>query len=155
MLQLTPADIMDLRASVRWHLNTVVAKDVPVPFICYARTDRSAMNAPGYSDEAFALYAEGHLWAVSTRIEILTACLRCEYAEPGFMRRVMDPREDCALASLSPDVANAERSRRAFEAKAIREQLDEREREKQRQREASAKRRDPNFDPKQFQLKLD
>lgn len=116
---LTPADIMDLRGSVRWQLaSTLVSFEAP--FICYAREDRMAQNAPGWHPEAFVLHTEGHMRAISHRIEVLAACLRCEWAEPGFMRRILNPAEDCHLASLTPDEAAAERSRRAFEEKAIR-----------------------------------
>lgn len=117
---LTPADIMDLRGSVRWRLVDTSLDGPSTPFICYAREDRMAQNAPGYHPDAFVLHTEGHIRAISSRIEVLAACLRCEWAEPGFVRRIMDPRTDCATAALSPDLAAAERSRRAFEEKAMR-----------------------------------
>lgn len=117
--KLTPADIMNLRESVRWRLTDTI--DGPsVPFICYASEDRMAQNAPGYDPDAFVLHTEGHMRAISPRIEVLAACLRCEFAEPGFVSRILNPREDCHVASLAPDEAAAARSRRLFEEKAIR-----------------------------------
>ena len=118
--QLTPADVMDLRASIRWSLSDRSLGPPDIPFICFAREDRMAQNAPGYAPDAFVIHTEGHIRALSPRIEVLAACLRCEWAEPGFMRRIMNSNEDCHLASLNPDEAAAERSRRAFEEKAMR-----------------------------------
>lgn len=135
---LTPADVMELRASVRWRLSDqslggpteAGSLTSSIPFICYARDDRMAMNAPGYHPDAFVLHTEGHLRAISKRIEVLGACLRCEFAEPGFTNRIMDARVDCEEATLTPDEAAGLRSRRLFEEKAVREYAAEEARRK-------------------------
>src|SRR4029077_16794542 len=95
---LTPIDVLDLRASVRWHLSNANARLVPRPFIVYCREQPMTMYAPGYDADAFALYVNGHLYAISKRPEVLAACLRAEYAEPGFVARIIDSREDCETA---------------------------------------------------------
>ena len=149
--KLSPIDILDLRASVRWHLTSSNGLLTPKPFIVYCSEEPMTMNSPGYAADAFAIYAEGRLWAISHRPEVLAACLRAEYAEPGFMRRVMNPAEDCETAILDPDARLAEQKRRSFEAKAMREWQEE---------QARAARGAPKppavkVDPTAFQLDLD
>lgn len=119
---LTAADIVDLRGSVRWRLGDA-SLGVPnhVAFICHARDDPMSQNAPGWGPDTYVLHAYGHRQAVSERIEVLAACLRCEASEPGFIRRIMNLSEDPELMTLTPDLLAAERSRRAFAAKAARE----------------------------------
>lgn len=117
---LTSADIMDLRASVRWRLTDPI-NTAGCPFIAYAREDLMARNAPGYDPEAFVLHTQGHLRAISHRLEVLAECLRQEWARPGFVADVLNPREDCEMALLDPASAAVARSRMAFEAKAARE----------------------------------
>ena len=144
---LTSADIVDLRGSVRWRLtNATLGVPEHVAFICYAREDPMSQNAPGYSPGAFALHAYGHRQAVSDRLEVLAACLRCEASEPGFIRRIMNLSEDPNLMVLSPDLLAAQRSRRAFEAKRLREYAAEQSREEAKaaeQARAKAKALDP------------
>jgi hypothetical protein len=58
---------------------------------------------------------------------VLAECLRQERAEPGFIRRILDPREDAFLAALDPASAAATRSAReadASRARVYREELD-------------------------------
>ena len=121
MYELTPADVMDLRASVRWPLADPSVDGPQTPYITYAREGRMALNAPGFSEEAFALYVRGHIRAISTRPEVLGACLRCEYAEPGFIDRILNPAVDCETVTLNPDERALLESRRRFEAKRDRE----------------------------------
>lgn len=148
--RLTPADIMDLRASIRWHLTDPLTS-FEAPFICYAREDRMAQNAPGYHPDAFVIHTEGHIRAISPRIEVLAACLKCEWAEPGFMKRILNPAVDCHEASLTPDESAALRSRRLFEEKAMRTFAAE----EARQRKHSVKPHRPTTDIPQAQAWLD
>lgn len=151
--QLTPIDILDLRASVRWHLTSANGLLNPRPFIVYCSEEPMTMNSPGYAPDSFAMYVNGHLYAISPRPEVLAACLAAEYAEPGFMSRVMNPREDCETAVLDPAARLAEQKRRAFEAKAAREYAEERAREAQRAARGSTPK--PQADPGAFQLDID
>lgn len=135
---LTPADIMDLRASVRWRLTDPIS-NAGVPFICYCREDNLARNAPGYDPEAFAIHTQGHLRAISHRLEVLGECLRQEWARPGFMIDIMDSRLDCTQALLDPASQEALRSRQAWEAKAAREYAAEEARRVSASRRATPK----------------
>ena len=96
--------MQDLRDSVRWRLHDHWAVDGLPPFITYLP-----------ADDAWALHAYGHTQAASRRLDVLAACLRCERAEPGFIRRILDTREDARLMSLTPDLAAAERQRAGIE----------------------------------------
>jgi hypothetical protein len=148
---LTPADIMELRASVRWRLSDqgaggpTRAGDLisSIPFICYAREDRMAQNAPGYDPEAFVLHTQGHMRAISKRIEMLGECLRQEFAQPGFMVRVMDERENCEVALLDPASAAVLASRRRFEEAATRAYAEE----EKRRLSTQARKTTPKPDP--------
>lgn len=97
---LTPADVADLRASVRWRLHDHLEPGIALAWINYAP-----------ADDMFILHAYGHTQALSVRLEVLAACLRCERAEPGFIERILNPAEDVRMASLTPDLARAERMR--------------------------------------------
>lgn len=152
---LSPVDVMELRATVRWHLTTANSLLVPKPFIIYCREEPMTMNAPGYDPEAFAIYVNSHLYAITPRPEVAAACLRAEYAEPGFMSRIMNPAEDCERAVLDPDARLAEQRRRAFEAKAAREYAEERAREMTRAGDRARQTPRPQADPGAFQLDLD
>lgn len=103
---LSAADVADLRASMRQR--PVDSEDPSgvhrIPYITYLP-----------ADDAWLLHAYGHLQAVSPRIDVLAACLRCERAERGFIARILDTSEDVRLASLQPDLAAAERRRQAEE----------------------------------------
>ena len=143
--ELKPSDVMDLRASVRWRLTSPKGPS-HLPYIASCRADIMTMNAPGYHPDAFALFIEGHLCAISPRIEVLGACLHAEWAEPGFVRRIMDPREDCEVA-LNPDMVAAERTKQAFAAKAAREQAEALERSRRRKPTST-------MDPTTFKLEL-
>lgn len=134
--KLTSADVMELRASVRWRLadggqggREGDGITTTMPFICYAREDRLAANAPGYDPESFVLHTQGHLRAICPRIEVLAACLRAEWAEPGFVERILRADTPCDEALLSPDEQARLRSRRLFEEKAAREFAAEQQRQ--------------------------
>lgn len=143
MYQLTSADIMDLRASVRWQLTSPYDGPAAAPFIIYARESPTSANAPAYHPDTFALHTEGHLRALSDRLEVLGACLRAEWGEPGFVRRILNPAVDCHTASLNPEERASLESRRRFEAKRDRELADEQARS-DRRKTASAPQPNPH-----------
>ena len=127
---LTAADVDELRGSVKWQLTDTFDGPARAPYITYAREDAVARNAPGYHPDAFVLHTQGHMRAISPRLEVLGACLRAEYAEPGFVARILDTSQgDCAFAVLDPASREAERRRAAFAAKAAREYAEEKRRE--------------------------
>jgi hypothetical protein len=109
---LTPADIMDLRASLKWRTSN--GESPLYPHIIYLP-----------ADEAFLLVVDGRRMAVSKDPEVLAACLRNERAEPGYVRRVLDSTDDVQLAALNPAEAAQERSRRNAEAAALRARQEE------------------------------
>jgi hypothetical protein len=90
---LTPAIIMDLRTSVPAQVRCLDTGlgTIGVPFI---------LHLP--ADDLFALHAYGLMLAVHADPRVLGECLRQERAEPGFIRRILDPREDVLAASLDP-----------------------------------------------------
>ena len=103
---LTPAAVQSLRDSVRHRLsNHALALSPDAAFIIY--------GAPHY-----ILHAYGAVQAVSLDPAPLLAALRCEQAEPGFIRRILDPSTDCNVASLAPDAyATAKRQQDAERAR--------------------------------------
>jgi hypothetical protein len=133
---------MALRESVRWRLTDTTGGPDTAPYIIYAREDRMAQNAPGYDPDAFVLHTQGHMRAISPRLEVLAECLRQEWAQPGFVTSILNPRQDCHVASLDPASAEALRSRQAFDAKAAREFAREEE-----ARKAALARRTPKPPP--------
>lgn len=103
--QLTPADIMDLRGSVRWQLATeLTGNPAAVPVIRFDKVDRF-----------FYLHSEGHVRCRHQRIEVLGACLRMEAAEPGWIKRALDSRETCFEALLDAETRAQARATRAAE----------------------------------------
>ena len=99
---ITPAQIMDLRASMRAAipLDTSTIGQFAHPSIIYLA-----------SDDAFGLVHGSRLKAVSADPALLAHILRCERAEPGFIDRILDPAEDCRMAALDPHAARLERQR--------------------------------------------
>lgn len=112
--RLTPADIMDLRASLTWRVSDGTVPEVP--HIIYSA-----------SEDGFILRAYGRPMAQHCDPAVLAECLRQERAEPGFIRRILDPREDAFMASLDPASAVSAHARLAADAsraRAYREEQD-------------------------------
>lgn len=97
---LTPADVQDLRDSVRYRVSN--GQGDPTAHILYLP-----------AEDRFLLRVDCRPMCASADITLLAACLRAERAEPGFVARIMDPAVDCRVASLAPDIAAAERRRLA------------------------------------------
>lgn len=89
MPALTPTDIMALRTSIRWRGS--IGEFAHRAAILYYP-----------ADDCFGLLADGRVMATSADIRLLGECLRQERAQPGFIRRIMDPTFDCFTASLDP-----------------------------------------------------
>lgn len=88
---LTPADIQDLRGSVRWQLSVeLTGNPSAVPVIRYDKRD-----------EFFYLHSQGHVRCRSKRPEVLAACLIHETAAPGWMVEALDTRRTCEEVLLS------------------------------------------------------
>lgn len=123
---LTPADICDLRLSMRKapaasamdHSTFGRAeRDTGAPYILYLS-----------ADDAYLLRAYGSAQCTHANPAILAACLRNERAEPGFIRRVLDPSYTIEEASLDPAGALASRRHRErlnHDAKARSDEADE------------------------------
>lgn len=92
-MTLTPTIILDLRLSIPSRVRCLDTGlgTIGVPFILYLP-----------ADDAFALHAYGLMLAVSADPAPLAECLRQERAEPGFIRRILDPQTDVQEASLDP-----------------------------------------------------
>lgn len=90
---LTPALIMDLRTSVAFRGSADGTNDrLGVPFLVYSP-----------SEDAFVLHAYGSAQAMHQDPRVLGQMIRCERAEPGFIRRVLSAAEPCDVATLAPD----------------------------------------------------
>lgn len=99
---LTEADVLSLRYSLRPEARIPdPAGPVGAPYILW-----------GSSDDIYILHAYGRTVAVHANIALLAACLRNERAEPGWIRRIMDPAEDPYVSTLNPYAAMKERQRR-------------------------------------------
>lgn len=120
---LTPADIILLRTSIRRAIpldNSSIGQ-FAFPSIIYLP-----------ADDAFGLVYQSRMRAVSTDARVLAQCLRCERAEPGFIERILNAEVDCAIASLSPDLARAASARAYEERVRAREAAEARQRTAQR-----------------------
>jgi hypothetical protein len=99
---LTPADIMDLRASLPGgRMRDGTAQDL-APCVVY-----------GPSSDEYYLHANGYVWASSPRIEVVAAAMRAERLESGWLMRALASQETCVEALLNPDERAALRRRRA------------------------------------------
>lgn len=109
---------MDLRTSVPTRVRALDTGlgTIGVPFILYLP-----------ADDAFALHAYGLMLATSPDPGVLAECLRQERAEPGFIRRILDPSHDAAVASLDPVSRRAHDAQRALEAHLQRVAAEERD----------------------------
>lgn len=114
---LTPPDVMDLRASCASLRGLGGGVNMNVPFILYLP-----------ADDLYCLHAYGSPQAKSANPAVLAACLRAERAEPGFIRRILDPSEPCTVATLSPD-ARARYASRVAETAALQREAAETARE--------------------------
>ncbi len=87
---LTPKDILDLRASVRWRGSVDI--------------DRAAACLMTYSasERAFILSAYGRVMAMSPDPAILAACMVAERAQTGFLAALLDTTVDPETACLNP-----------------------------------------------------
>ncbi len=93
LLPLTPAVVMDLRASISTRGSADGTGDrLGVPFLVYSP-----------SEDAFVLHAYGSAQAMHRDANVLGQLIRCERAEAGFIRRVLSSQEPCDVATLAPD----------------------------------------------------
>lgn len=91
--RLTPADIQDLRGSVRWQLSVeLTGNPSAVPVIRFDKRDRF-----------FYLHTEGHVRCRHQRIEVLGAVLALETALPGWTLQALDTRLTCEEVLQSAD----------------------------------------------------
>lgn len=109
---LTPANVMDLRTSITWRVNDGTIPEVP--HIIYAA-----------SEDGFILRAYGRPMCQHRDPALLAKLLRCERAEPGFIRRILDTREPCDVATLAPDARAHQAALRAQEAARSRQLADD------------------------------
>lgn len=106
LIPLTPAVVMDLRASISTRGSADGTNDrLGVPFIVYSP-----------SEDAFILHAYGSAQALHRDPCILGQLIRCERAEAGFIRRILSAQEPCDVATLSPDARARYSAARADEA---------------------------------------
>lgn len=113
---LTPVDVMDLRGSIMWRVSDGTISEIP--HLLYSA-----------SEDGFILRAYGRPMAQHRDPTVLAECLRQERAEPGFIRRILDPREDAFMAALDPASAAATRTRLAADASRAREYTESQSRE--------------------------
>lgn len=112
---LTPAIIMDLRISLPTRGSADGTNDrLGVPFIIYIP-----------SDDVFCLHAYGSGQAVHADPRVLAQMIRCERAEPGFIRRVLSPEEPCTIATLAPDARARYAATQAAERARLRQQAED------------------------------
>jgi len=100
---LTIADVLTLRASIRWRTNVTLPDSLP----------RIVYSA---SDDAYVLHHNGRIQAQHEDIGVLAALLRGERAEPGFIARVVQSHEPPDAATLAPDARRAQQARDNAEA---------------------------------------
>lgn len=124
---LTPAIIMDLRASISLRGSSDGTNDrLGVPFVLYIP-----------SDDTFALHAYGSCQAMHQDPRVLAQMIRCERSEPGFIRRVLSANEPCDVATLGPDVRARYAATQAAERARLRQQAEETDEDRWRVRRAS------------------
>lgn len=99
--ELSPADIMDLRLAAKSRGFIHDGVNVGYPFITYIM-----------SDNTYALHSQGFTVAVHADAEVMAAMLRNERIEPGYIRRVTDPKVPIDEAAMSPEEARELRLRR-------------------------------------------
>lgn len=105
MNAITPAQVMDLRTSVKWRTCDGQSAHIPAHIIYSA------------SEVAWMVYVNGRIMAITPDLNVAGYLLRAERQEPGYVARILDPSTPCDLASLSPSDALAERARLASEAR--------------------------------------
>ena len=113
---LTPADVMDLRLSVRSRIPDPTADVALAPCVRY--------NA---AQDSYELHGNGNVLCWSHKGEVILALLRAERFEPGYIRRALDPAYTIEEAAASAD--DAERSRRDRAASEAQVRLQRREAE--------------------------
>lgn len=96
---LTPADIMDLRLSVRSRIPDMLTATSVVPCIRYNSVQ-----------DTYEVHLHGQVLCHSPRGEVVLALLRGERFEPGFVRKVLDSGYTVEEVALDGD--ERERSRR-------------------------------------------
>lgn len=142
---LTPADIVLLRMSLRNRVLDVGSTDPPI--VRYNRTN-----------DAYELVEAGVLLCSSPHLEVVGALLRAERYEPGFIRRILNPRDNPSVALLDADDRERQRTldaETAAKARYAAQEADERRRAAQFHRPAVAPSDDlslgdllnPAFDP--------
>lgn len=117
---LTPAQITDLRASLR--TRATVGALVHEAYITYLP-----------ADAAFLLVCDGRAMALSADLSALAACLIQERAERGYILRVLDataPPDEASLDPASRQQAFAQRQASAARIRELERQADEKRRER-------------------------
>lgn len=109
---LTPAEVMELRASVK--------RPGPADgtFALALRPHIIYRAAEGYEPALWELHAYGRLQALSARPEPLLTALAREAAEPGFLIRLLNPALNCEDALLPAASLNARMAAAIAEAEA-------------------------------------
>lgn len=103
---LSTADVMDLRVSIRSRIPDITAATASVPCVRYNST------LDGYE-----LHAGGNVLCWTRKLEVVAALLRGERFEPGFIAKVLDPRQMPDELALAADEREARsRARAAIEA---------------------------------------
>lgn len=98
---LSPADIMDLRLAAKSRGFISDGTNTGFPFITFI-----------LSDNSYALHSQGFTVAVHSDPEVMSALLRNERIEAGYVRRVTDPKIPIDEAAMSPEEARELRLRR-------------------------------------------
>lgn len=99
---LTPADIMDLRLSVRALVADPTGATLIAPCVRY--------NPAG---DTYELHQQGNVLCAHPRGEVILALLRAERFEPGYIRRALDPQYTIEEAAQDADEAERARRKRA------------------------------------------
>lgn len=91
--QLTAIDIIDLRVKMgRNFISDGTGGRYGAPFVTFAMASKE-----------YILHAGGVTVAVSTRPELIAACLRNERIEAGYCRRILSATEPPDVAAMTPE----------------------------------------------------
>lgn len=112
---LDPPTVMDLRTSISTRGSADGTFDrMGVPFIVYVP-----------SEDAFVLHAYGSAQCLHSDPRVLAQVMRCERAEPGFIKRILNPQEPCDVATLGPDLRARYAAQRASDVARQRQQAED------------------------------
>lgn len=96
---LSPADIMDLRLSIRSRIPDMLTATAIVPCIRYNSVQ-----------DTYEVHYNGQVLCHSPKGDVVLALLRGERFEPGFVRKALDPQY--TVEEVTSDADERERSRR-------------------------------------------